>query len=440
MAGVQPRAPQGFRDYLPETMIPKDGMLRRIAEVFERFGFSPIMTPAVEYAEILRGKCGEEGDHLMYNFLTRGGKEVCLRYDLTVPLARVIAQYREIVLPFRRYQIAPVWRAERPQRGRFREFLQCDADIVGPIGLLADSECIQVGCAVLDALGIDGYSLRVNNRKLLSGILEAAGVRGAVREVAALRVIDKMSKVDRDEVLGMMEREVGLAGQAAEDLLGVIGAGGPPEEVLRTVEDRIPSDSAGRAGVEEICEVFRMLEAAGVAEKVHLDLGIARGLDYYTGTVYEGTLDRLPGVGSILAGGRYDSLIGVFRGEEIPGVGISVGVDRLFAALVELGLVESRSTTAGVLITCFDRERTQDSLRLAGDLRHSGINCEVFPGLEKLSKQFRYADRKGIRWVVVVGPDEVSRGEVKVKDLRDGSERSVSPVDLAGVIASGAAG
>lgn len=427
MATVEPRVLKGFRDYPPSKMIPRRRMLMRIEETFESFGFVPLMTPAIEYLDVLTGKYGEEGEKLLYRFQDQGEREVALRYDLTVPLARVIAMnYPEITLPFRRYQVAPVWRAEKPARGRFREFVQCDADIVGSRSMVADAELIQLALELLRGLGAGGFKVRVNNRKVLTGLMAGIEVAPGPTEMGILRTIDKLPKIGEEATARLLREENGLDDSRVERIFRFLRITGSPREVLERLGSEFPEGSPAREGRDELAEIFDILEGCGASNEVEIDLSIARGLNYYTGTIYEVFLTGLPGFGAVMAGGRYDGLIGVFKSEEIPAVGISLGIDRLLEGLLEMGLLREEGAVADVLVTVFDRGTAPYAAGAAKLLRDAGIPCEIYPSEGKLKKQFAHASsRPGLRWAIVAGPDEVSRGEVKVKDLGARSEEAV---------------
>jgi histidyl-tRNA synthetase len=425
MARIEPRVLRGFRDYLPREMLPRVRMLAAIERGFQRFGFAPLQTPAIEYLDVLMGKYGDEGSKLLYRFRDEGDREVALRYDLTVPLARVVAQYPDLPRPFRRYQIAPVWRAERPARGRFREFVQCDADIVGAPEPIADAEIIGVGCGLLDDLGVARYRIRVNHRKVLAGMEAACGIAPEAAQ-GVLRTVDKLPKIGPDETRRLLQEENGLAREQADRLFEFLAVSGTPAEVLGRLDALFPGPGPGREGAEALRKILGLLEAVGLGGRIAIDLSIARGLDYYTGTVYETFLEDLPGFGAVMSGGRYDGLIGTFSSEEIPAVGISLGIDRLTAGLVELKLLgEGRSSVADVLVTVFDEAHEAHAVRAAAAVRAAGIDCELYPSTAKLGKQFKHAERQGARWVVVVGPDEAARGEVRVKDMASGEQEAV---------------
>lgn len=418
------RVLKGFRDYLPDTMLPKQRMLDRVAQVFESFGFAPLATPALEYSEILVGKYGEEGDKLLYRFTDNGGRDVALRYDLTVPLARVAGMNKHLPRPFKRYQIAPVWRAEKPGRGRFREFLQCDIDIVGSDDLMADAECMAVGAAVLDALGVQRYVLRFNNRKLLTALLERLGIPEGEAAMAVLRTVDKLPKIGEAGVRAALADENHLAAPTIDALFEFLRL--DPSQLAAWAGDH----AVGRRGAEEVREVLELAEALGIADRVEVDLSIARGLDYYTGTIYETFLRDLEEIGSVMSGGRYDNLLGMFAGENIPAVGISLGVDRLFSALTELKLVEAEGSPTRVLVTCFSPSTRADSYRIAAELRAAGVPSETFLGTPRMGKQIKYADQRRIPLVVVAGPDELARGQVTLKILATGAQETVERASL----------
>jgi histidyl-tRNA synthetase len=418
MPKVKPQILKGFHDYLPAQMIPRQRMLAAIERTFQRFGFAPLMTPALEYFEVLSGKYGEEGETLLYRFQDQGERDVALRYDLTVPLARTVAQYpEEITLPFRRYQIAPVWRAEKPGQGRFREFVQCDGDIVGSKDMTADAEIVALARELLAGLGVERFQVRLNNRKVLSGLMAEIGVAAGAAEAAVLRTIDKLPKIGNEKTEQLLREECNLDPAQVAKVFNFLATAGKPLEVVERLRARFPADTAGGQGAAELGELFGILEGAGLGASVALDLSIARGLNYYTGTIYEVFLDA-PDLGAVMGGGRYDGLIGIFKGQDIPAVGISLGIDRLFTGLVKLGLLREEQRVAEVLVTVFGAETAAYSARAAALLRAGGIACELFPSYAKLKNQLRHAERLGYRWVVIAGPDEAGRGQVTVKEMQ----------------------
>jgi histidyl-tRNA synthetase len=414
---IEPRTLQGFRDYLPASAIPRERLIDTARRVYRSYGFAPIDTPALEYLEILTGKGGEETDKQLYKFQDQGGRWVGLRFDLTVPLARFAAQHHhELGLPFKRYHIAPVWRGERPQAGRYREFVQCDFDTIGTTAAAADIETALVIHDLLDALGVGGFSIRVNNRLVLNGLLERLAL--AEKAPAILRVLDKLGKATRDEVAAEMVRVAGIDAEQARQVLQLAELQGTDEHVLRQLEPLVAGNARGEEGVARLAELLAACRAAGIGpQRLRLDVSIARGLDYYTGTVYETFLDALPERGSVCSGGRYDNLAGLYTKEQLPGVGASLGLDRLLSALEDLGLVEKVATPAEVFVPFFDRERLHDYLRLAARLRAAGLRVEQYPEPKKLGQQLKYADRRGFRLAVIVGGNEFSAGTCQLKDL-----------------------
>ena len=418
MKPITPKTLKGFRDYLPEQMIARKQMMSAIAEVFERYGFSPIQTPALEYSEILLGKYGADAERLLYRFTDNGGRDVCLRYDLTVPLARVAAQYGNLPMPFKRYQIAPVWRAEKPAKGRFREFFQCDVDIVGSASLLADAECVAVDNDVLSALGVENFRININNRKVLAGFLQSLGLGAGDDDAgrAVLRTIDKLAAMGEATVRGLLASDNGLDAAAIGRVFEFLGIEGANDEMLAAAEQLIGSTEGGSEGICELRAVLGYVAALGVpAERLNVDFSIARGLDYYTGSVFETFLLDLPGFGSVMSGGRYDTLISTFLGRDMPAVGISAGIDRLFSGMVELGLVKTSKTPTRVLVAPMGEETLAAALAATSRLRAAGIATEVYLEPAKLKKQLKYADQRDIEAVVIIGEDELAAGEATVK-------------------------
>ena len=423
---IQPRTLRGFRDFLPDVMLVRERLMETARRVFRSYGFSPIDTPALEYAEILTGKGGDESDKQLFRFRDAGERDVAMRFDLTVPLARFTAQHSaELGTPFKRYHIAPVWRGENTQRGRYREFVQCDFDTIGTDSNASDIETLLVIHDLLLALGFERFTIRVNNRLILNGILEFLGV--ADKTVGVLRAIDKLAKIGHEAVVAEMVDRVGMSSEQATKILEALG----PQSNLETLSAEFGSNEQVALGISRLKQLFDCAKTAGLsAERIQLDVSIARGLDYYTGTIYETFLSDLPSIGSICSGGRYDNLAGLFTKERLPGVGASLGLDRLLAAMEELKLLGSESTPAPVLITQFDQHRLGDYLRIGRLLRAEGINSEVYPDSKKLGKQLQYADRKGFRLALIAGTDEFAKGVWQVKNLRDGTSSTVAEAEL----------
>jgi histidyl-tRNA synthetase len=431
---IQPRTLKGFRDFLPDAAIAREHLVDTARRVYRSYGFVPIETPVLEYLEVLVGKGGEESDKQMYRFTDGGGREVGMRFDLTVPFARYAAQYiGQLGTPFKRYHIAPVWRAENTQRGRYREFVQCDFDTIGTESLAADIETLLVIHDLLTALDVGGFEVRINNRKVLSGLLERLELSD--RTTPVLRALDKLAKIGPEKVAEELVAAAGTTPEQAREVLALASLEGEGEALLDRLAPLVAGSELGERGVEDLRGVLLAARAAGVPEdRVRLDVSIARGLDYYTGTIYETFLEDLPGIGSVCSGGRYDELASLYTKQHLPGVGASLGVDRLLAALEELGRIEARTSTAEVFVPQFSAERLPDYLGLCAELRAAGLAVELYPEARKLGAQLKYADRRGHPLAVIVGDDEWARGEAQLKDLATGEARSVARADLAGAL------
>jgi histidyl-tRNA synthetase len=423
---IQPRTLKGFRDYLPEMMLPRERIMDTARRVFRSYGFTPIDTPALEYLEILLGKGGAETDKQLYRFQDHGGRDVGLRFDLTVPLARFAAQHiAELGTPFKRYHIATVWRGENTQAGRFREFVQCDFDTIGTRSAAADAETVLVVHDLLRAIGIERFTIHVNNRLVLTGLLESLDLDD--KSAAVLRAIDKLAKVGPQAVIEQIEREAGASAEQAARIVELVGCQGTTEQLLSRLGQLVRGSERGQEGTARLAEVMAAVAAAGVSSaRVKLDISIARGLDYYTGTVLETFLDDLPKLGSIASGGRYDNLAELYTKQQLPGIGASLGLDRLLDAMKELGMIEPVRTPAQVLLAFFDPNRLGDYLKLAAELRSAGLAVELYPEPVKLGKQLQYADRRGFRVALIAGEREFAAGECQIKDLSTGKSSTVS--------------
>jgi histidyl-tRNA synthetase len=429
---VEPRLFHGTRDLLPSELLPRNDLLKTLVGVFERFGFAPVETPAMEFLDILLGKYGPEGEKLIYRLAYEEGKTLALRYDLTVPLARLVSMHPELPRPFKRYQIQPVWRADRPQpnQGRFREFYQCDVDTVGSASLIADAENVAVVHEGILALGLRDFEVRLNNRKTLRGIVAWAGVP-ADREADALRVLDKLDKVGEEGVRAELAT-AGFAKGAVDKLLEFAALRGRPSEVIDAAERTLRGNESAAAGLAETREVLGHVASLGVDPgRLVVDLALTRGLDYYTGPIYEVVLGGPEKFGSLGGGGRYDDLLEVFGGEMTPATGVSIGLTRVLSALLKLGLLEARESPTAALVMRMPEVAADVMLRIAAALRAAGVPTEVYHEADKLKKQFQYAERKGIRFCVLPGADEVGRGEVNVKELATGEQKVVRIADLA---------
>lgn len=426
---IQPRTLKGFRDLLPGVMQAREGLVDAARAVFRSYGFAPIDTPALEYSEILLGKGGAESDRQLYRFEDQGGRDVALRFDLTVPLARFVAQHiGELGTPFKRYHIGPVWRGENPQRGRYREFMQCDFDVVGTTSMLADIEIALVIHDALAAFDVGEFTLHLNNRKILGGLLAELALSEVTAEV--LRSIDKLPKVGRNRVEDELQQTTGAKPAQTKQLLDAVSVKGSSDEVLSAVAEL--AGGAADEGVGELEEVMNGLAAAGVrGDRVQVDVSIARGLDYYTGTVFETFLNELPDIGSVCSGGRYDDLASLYTKQRLPGVGASIGMDRLLAALEALDRLEIRDAAAPILVALFDAELRSEYLAVASELRAAALGVELYPEPKKLGSQLKYADRKGHRLVVIIGESEREAGTAQIKDMTSGGSSTVARDSLA---------
>lgn len=423
----------GFRDMLAEQMIARGDMLATIQGVYESYGFVPLKTPALERLSTLTGKYGEEGDKLMYKFEDNGGRMVALRYDLTVPLARVVAQHGgNLPTPYKRYAVGEVWRGESPQAGRYREFTQFDADTVGTKSPVADAEVVAMMSDAMSALGADSL-IRVNNRRILDGLVEKSGVTSEKEGLRLISAVDKVEKIGLKASLEYIGSEFGAL--AAETVNNYLSVEGTPLERLHKMQQVLQGSVAVEEGVENLDAVFGMLEAAGYSlDKVVFDQTIARGLDYYTGIIYETTLKEVPQIGSVCSGGRYDNLVKALGGPDMPAVGTSIGVDRLYDGLQMLGKLKEVKTTTEVLVTNFDQTQIPQYMRLATQLRRAGIASEIYYDAAKLGKQIGFADKMGIPYVVLFGPKEIERGVGVIRALATGDQTEVPVDDLAATI------
>jgi len=413
-----------MRDFLPEDVRRREFVIGVIEDVYRRYGFEPLETPALENIETLTGKYGEEGNKLIFKVLRRGEHEssgetdLALRYDLTVPLARVVAEHRG-TLPkfFKRYQIQPVWRADRPARGRFREFYQCDVDAIGSNSPVVEAEMLSAVSEVLQKLGFADFTIQLNHRALLTALLNGAGIEPSLH-TTALVAIDKLDKVGPDGVRSdMMAR--GLAEASAQQILEAF-------ENLDTFDRLIAQEEGGASARQNVARILELCDASPAAGHVKWTPRLARGLSYYTGAIMEASVPDL--AGSLGGGGRYDGLIGMFSGDHIPACGFSLGLERILVVMTERNMFPAHLVTAAadVMVTMFEGEPIEQSLELANELRAAGFRVDVYPEPDKLGKQFKYAAARGVRFVTVEGGNERARGEVTVKNMTTGEQRSVA--------------
>ena len=425
---------KGFRDYPPREMVARGRMIELIEQVFRDFGYGPLSTPALEYAAVLMGKYGEEGDKLLYRFQDNGARDVALRYDLTVPLARFLACNTDLPMPFRRYALAPVWRAERPQKGRFREFMQCDADLVGADSAAADAEIIMVGAQLMQRLGLTDYRIRLNHRGVLDAVMEKAAIPEPLR-LGVIRVLDKFHKVTLADLNAELAT-LGLDATQIESLNRFLAIDGDNAARLAGLRAFCGDLPVGAAALARLTSIFELIGGPELGLAVLLDPTIARGLDYYTGVIYETFLEEATGYGSVMSGGRYDHLLGATGGRDLPAIGISLGLDRLYAAMLDRGQIQLPKGLSAVLVAHFD-ETAPTGYALAAHLRaalppRSGV--EFHPLSARLKKQLAYADEQGIAILVIPGPDEVAEGKVTLRNMKTGDQATLPLADRAAII------
>ena len=440
----KPSIPKGTRDFGPEEMIRRNYIFDTIKGVFRLYGFQPLETPAMENLSTLLGKYGDEGDKLLFKILNSGdflsgvsdeqlhgnpnalSTRLCekgLRYDLTVPLARYVVQHQgEISFPFKRYQIQPVWRADRPQKGRYREFYQCDVDVIGSRSLLCEVDLVEIVAKVFQRLGIR-VTLKVNNRKILYGIAETIGHADKMIDITV--AIDKLEKIGLEAVNGEL-RGKGIDERAIEALQPILSLEGANGAKLARLREILAASPVGLAGVTETETILSYVETLGTELEIELDLSLARGLNYYPGAIFE-VKARDFAIGSICGGGRYDDLTGIFGMPNTSGVGISFGADRIYDVMTGLDLFpdDTKGTTRALMLN-FGGEEERVSLRLAKNLREAGIACEVYPESAKMKKQMEYANRRAVPWVVIVGSDELASGRATVKNMATGEQQAVA--------------
>jgi histidyl-tRNA synthetase len=426
----KPQILKGFRDYMPDQMRLRQAVIGKFRDVFESHGFEPLDTPAIEYLEVLTGKAGEN-EKLMYEFEDHGGRRVGLRYDLTVPLARVVAMHQaEIVLPFKRYHIAPVWRAEKPQRGRFREFWQCDADIAGAASMLADAEVIAILGEALSAVGLPNFTIQVSHRALLERVAAHAGVPES-HAGQVYRSVDKLDKVGAEAVIDEMERS-GVLRDASMRVLEMLSFDGDALDGLDRLGEVLAGDEDALSAIDELRQIFLLLPSMGVeASRALFQPSLARGLDYYTGPVYEAVVEE-PKVGSVAGGGRYEHLIGAFANRPITATGMSLGLERILEVVTEFGTLPlSDGPSDAIVVTFHNAEAMGISASLARDLRLFGLRVELSSqATRSLGDQLKYASRKRIRWAIIPGVEEGARGEVGLKNLETGEQISLPIAEI----------
>lgn len=444
MAVQKPSIPKGTRDFSPAEMMRRQYIFDTIGGVFRTYGFSPLETPAMENLSTLLGKYGDEGDKLLFKILNSGdyasgldgealrsASKICekgLRYDLTVPFARYVVQHQnEIAFPFKRYQIQPVWRADRPQKGRYREFYQCDVDVIGSRSLLNEVELIGIVGKVFRKLGIN-VTLKMNNRKILYGIAEIMGHADKMIDITV--AIDKLEKIGLDNVKAELS-ERGIEDEAIAKLQPILELSGSTNDKINKLETILAESPTGLLGIEEMRTIFGYVAKLGIDLPIELDLSLARGLNYYTGAIFEVKANDFA-IGSICGGGRYDNLTGIFGMPDVSGVGISFGADRIYDVMVGLNLFpEDVDFATKVLFVNLGADEEAASLKALESVRDAGISAEIYPEAGKMKKQMEYANRRNIPYVAIIGSNELAEGKITLKDMRNGSQTSVAADSIA---------
>ena len=446
----KPSLPKGTRDFGPQQMLRRNYILDKIKVVFQKYGFMPLQTPAMENLTTLTGKYGDEGDQLLFRILNsgdflskksiedvKGGSKVLskkisekgLKYDLTIPFARyVVSNQNDIAFPFKRYQIQPVWRADRPQKGRYREFYQCDVDVIGTDSLICEAELMCIVHEVFDALNFNDYKVAISSRKVLEGIAEIIGVTNQFSQFVV--ILDKLDKIGEVKVIEELT-SLGVESSGVETLKKLLQVAGSNDRKLKELKSHLKTSEIGLNGIKDLVEVFQHCDDLGICNNnLEFDISLARGLSYYTGVIYEVKPTTIS-MGSITAGGRYDNLTGNFGLSGVSGVGISFGVDRIYDTLEELDLFPTKNLeTTKVLITNFDANAQKHGLKLLSQLRANGIKSEIYPSQAKLKKQMNYADKKAIPFVVLLGSQEIESGKYTVKNMKDGLQQQLALNDL----------
>ena len=410
---IQPKILKGFRDFLPESEIQRSLLIEKLTKTFRSYGFVPIDTPVLEYSEILLRKSNGETEKQVFRFEDNGKRDVALRFDLTVPFARFVAEHKdELYFPFKRYHIAKVWRGEKPQAGRYREFYQCDFDMVGSDSASSDFEILSLMKSALSEIGVDNITIKVNHRGIFNAFLEKLGLSEKSEDV--LRIVDKLAKIGEEQVTLQLNEITQDENKSKEILTFIAG-----KDDFDSTLELIGSMAGEKANpfVERMKDIRQMMKASGIDSTYVLDPSITRGLDYYTGVVYETFLNDLPSIGSVCSGGRYDNLAGLYMKEKISGVGSSIGLDRLIAGLEQLGIISKKGSFVDLEIFCMDSSLAVEYQGLAQKLRNAGISCEVFPDAKKIGQQYNVTDKKGIKWGILMNAENAKQGVFVLKNL-----------------------
>lgn len=431
MNKVQPKTLSGFMELLPNEQVLFNQMVDKIRASYEKFGFLPIDTPVIEASEVLLAKAGGETEKQLYNF-TKGDSNLTLRFDLTVPLAKYVAEYyNQITFPFRRYQIGKVYRGERAQRGRFREFYQCDIDVIGDgeLNIINDAEIPAIMYETFKSLGLEKFSIHINNRKILNGLFEAANVKE--KSVDIMRTIDKIEKIGKETVIAIFKDDYKMEEESINTIVSFIEIDGTTDEKIEKLEALGIDNELYIKGVEELKEVVKHIRLFNVPDdSFEIDLSIARGLDYYTGTVYETFLNDYKSIGSICSGGRYNDLAGYYTDKELPGVGMSIGLTRLFFILNDIELIKTDKKSISDVLVISMVDDLSKSIEVANKLRNAGIKTEVYFDNKKIKAKFKYADKLNIPYVIVIGEDEIKSGLLTIKNMQEGTQEQLSIEDI----------
>ena len=430
---VQPKTLSGFMELLPNEQVLFNQMQDKIRASYEKFGFLPIDTPVIESSEVLLAKAGGETEKQLYSF-SKGDSNLTLRFDLTVPLAKYVAEYyNQITFPFRRYQIGKVYRGERAQRGRFREFYQCDIDIIGDgeLNIINDAEIPAIMYETFMSLGLENLSIHINNRKILNGLFKEVNVEN--KSVDIMRTIDKIEKIGKETVIAIFKDDYNMTDNSINTIINFIEIDGTTDEKLQKLKDLGIENDLYNQGVQELEEVVKYIRLFNVPdESFEIDLSIARGLDYYTGTVYETFLNDYKSIGSICSGGRYNDLAGYYTDKNLPGVGMSIGLTRLFFILNDIGLIKTDKKSISDVLVISMVEDLSKSIEIANKLRNAGINTEIYFDNKKIKSKFKYADRLKIPYVIVIGEDEIKSGLLTIKNMNDGTQEQLKIEEIIG--------
>ena len=426
MNKVQPKTLSGFMELLPNEQVLFNQMVDKIRSSYEKFGFLPIDTPVIESSEVLLAKAGGETEKQVYNF-TKGDSNLTLRFDLTVPLAKYVAEYyNQITFPFRRYQIGKVYRGERAQRGRYREFYQCDIDIIGDgtLNIINDAEIPAVMYETFKSLGLENFSIHINNREILNGLFESVNVKE--KSVDIMRTIDKIEKIGKETLIAIFKDDYKIQDESINTIINFIEINGTTDKKLEKLENLKIDNELYKKGVEELKEVVKYIRLFNIPDEAfEIDLSIARGLDYYTGTVYETFLNDYKSIGSICSGGRYNDLAEYYTDKELPGVGMSIGLTRLFFILNDIGLITADKKSISDVLVISMVEDLNKAIEVANELRNAGIKTEIYFDNKKIKAKFKYADRLNIPYVIVIGEDEIKSGLLTIKNMQEGTQEQL---------------